>query len=148
MTAGDGGDQVVIRRRINATRRELFDAWTDPEGMREWMCPGDTVSADVEIDPRVGGALLIIMHCPTEVVEHRGEFTIVDPPSKLAFTWIAKSTDLQPTLVTVEFFEITPTESELVLTHRPIRKKEVTDQYRSGWSQIVSRLEQYVQRRK
>jgi len=122
----------------------LFDAWTDPEGMREWMCPGNIVSADVQIDPRVGGHLIIIMRGPTDVFEHRGEFTVVDRPSKLAFTWIAKSTDLRPTLVTVEFFEVTATESELVLTHLEIPRKEVSDQYQGGWSQIVTRLEQYI----
>jgi len=121
----------------------LFDAWTDPEGMREWMCPGNIVSADVQIDPRVGGHLIIIMRGPTDVFEHRGEFTVVDRPSKLAFPWIAKSTDLRPTLVTVEFFEVTATERELVLTHLEIPRKEVSDQYQGGWSQIV-RLEQYI----
>ncbi|MBZ5622832.1 MAG: SRPBCC domain-containing protein [Acidobacteriia bacterium] len=146
MTASGAGP-VVIRRRIRATREELFDAWTDPEGMREWMCPGNIVSADVQMDLRVGGALLIIMRGPTEAFEHRGEFTIIDRPSKLAFTWIAKSADLRPTLVTVEFFEVTAHESELVLTHQEIPRREVTDQYRGGWSQIVSRLEQFIQRR-
>jgi len=142
--AGTRGGKVFIRRQIRATRQELFDAWTDPEGMREWMCPGNIVSADVQIDPRVGGHLIIIMRGPTDVFEHRGEFTVVDRPSKLAFTWIAKSTDLRPTLVTVEFFEVTATESELVLTHLEIPRKEVSDQYQGGWSQIVTRLEQYI----
>jgi uncharacterized protein YndB with AHSA1/START domain len=36
--AGTRGGKVFIRRQIRATRQELFDAWTDPEGMREWMC--------------------------------------------------------------------------------------------------------------
>jgi len=142
--AGTRGGKVFIRRQIRATRQELFDALTDPEGMREWMCPGNIVSADVQIDPRVGGHLIIIMRGPTDVFEHRGEFTVVDRPSKLAFTWIAKSTDLRPTLVTVEFFEVTATESELVLTHLEIPRKEVSDQYQGGWSQIVTRLEQYI----
>jgi uncharacterized protein YndB with AHSA1/START domain len=144
VTAGNRGGEVVIRRQIQATRQELFDAWTDPEGMREWMCPGNIVSADVQMDLRVGGHLVIVMRGPAESFEHRGEFTIIDRPSKLAFTWIAKSTDLHPTLVTVEFFEVTATESELVLTHLEIPRKEVSDQYQGGWRQIVSRLEQYI----
>jgi uncharacterized protein YndB with AHSA1/START domain len=147
VTAGDPGDTVVIRRRIRATREELFDAWTDPAGMREWMCPGNIVSAEVQMEPRVGGSLLIIMRGPTEAFEHRGEVTIVDPPSKLAFTWAAKSTDSHPTLVTVELLEVTATETELVLTHQEIPRKEVIDQYRGGWGQIVSRLAEHIQRR-
>ena len=92
----------------------------------------------------MGGQLVIVMRGPTESFEHRGEFTIIDRPRKLAFTWIAKSTDLHPTLVTVEFFEVTATESELVLTHLEIPRKEVSDQYQGGWKQIVGRLEQAI----
>lgn len=31
---------LVVRRRISATRAELFDAWLDPEALAVWMRPG------------------------------------------------------------------------------------------------------------
>jgi len=142
------GNTVVIHRRIVATREELFDAWTDAEGMRAWMCPGNTVSVDVRMDLRVGGSLLVIMRDPDKKHEHRGEFTVVDRPGKLAFTWIAVATDMRPTLVTVEFFAVSESECDLVLTHEKFPKKEASDQYRGGWAQIVGRLEQYLQSRR
>jgi len=147
MIAGDEDNRVVIRRRIKATSEELFDSLIDPDGMKEWICPGDIVSAEVQMEPRVGGKLLIIMRGPAESYEHRGEFKVVERPSKLAFTWIAKATDWESTLVTVEFFETGEGESELVLTHEKFPRKEVADQYRGGWRQIVTGLEQYLQRR-
>ena len=147
MTTDADTGRVVVRRRIAATREELFDEWTDPDSMRVWMCPGDVVSADVALDPRVGGSLHILMRSPTQTFEHRGEFTVVDRPSKLAFTWIAVATDLVPTLVTVEFFVAGENETELVLTHERFPRKEVADQYQGGWGQIVGRLEQHLKRR-
>ena len=102
------GNKAIVRRRMRATREELFDAWTDQEGMREWMCPGDVVSADVRLEPRVGGALHITMHSPSAIYEHTGEFRVVERPSKLAFTWTADNMDGQVTLVTVEFLEVSP----------------------------------------
>lgn len=140
-------NRAVIRRRIWATREELFDAWTDQEGMREWMCPGDVVSAEVRLDPRVGGKLLIVMRSPTATYEHTGEFRVVERPSKLAFTWTADAMDGQITLVTVELIEVSGAETELVLTHEHIPRKEVRDRYQSGWTKIVNTLEQYLQRR-
>lgn len=139
-------NKAVIRRRIRATREELFDAWTDQEGMREWMCPGDVVSAEVRLDPRVGGALLIIMQSPTATHRHTGEFRVVERPSKLAFTWTADAMDGQLTLVTVEFLPISNAETELILTHERIPTKDVSDRYQSGWAKIVSTLEQYLQK--
>jgi uncharacterized protein YndB with AHSA1/START domain len=139
--------RLVIRKRIEATREELFDAWTDPESMQEWMCPGDIESAEVEMEARVGGKLLIVMKGPTESHEHRGEVTIVERPSKLAFSWTGKGTDWRLTLVTVEFFEVSENETELVLTHENFPSKEVRDRHQGGWSKIVTLLEQHIRRR-
>ena len=144
MTLGPDDHSLVIRRRIAATPEELFDAWTDADGMRYWMCPGNIRSVEVRLDPRVGGSLLVIMRDADKAYEHKGQFTIVDRPSKLAFTWIAPATDLLPTLVTVEFLRISENESELVLTHERFLRKDPSDQYRGGWSQILARLDIYL----
>ena len=135
------GNRVVVRKRIRATREELFDAWTDPEGMRDWMRPGDAMSAEVQMDPRVGGSVLFIIRNATETFEHRGEFRVFDRPAKLAFTWTAKAMEGTTTLVTVEFLAISPEETEIVLTHEGIPSKEVSDRYQSGWGRIIEHLE-------
>jgi uncharacterized protein YndB with AHSA1/START domain len=144
MSEAEGSGKLVVRRRISATREELFDAWTDPEGMRDWMCPGEITSAEVVMDLRVGGSFLITMRTATEAYEHRGEFTIIDRPSKLAFTWVAKATNWRPTLVTVELLQIGEEETELVLTHEKFPTKETRDQYMDGWGQIVDRLARHL----
>jgi uncharacterized protein YndB with AHSA1/START domain len=138
-------EAIVIRRRIAARREEVFDAWTDAKGMQLWMCPGDIVSAVVHLDARVGGALRVTMQGPTGTYEHSGEFTTVDRPSRLAFTWRAKATDSVPTLVTVEFFEATDGHCDLVLTHEKFPRLGAREQYRGGWAQIIIRLETFLQ---
>ena len=148
MTLRPEDHSLVIRRRIAATPEELFDAWTDGDGMRNWMCPGNIRSVEVRIEPRVGGALVVIMHDANKAHEHKGEFTIVERPLKLAFTWTAAATDMRPTLVTVEFLPVSEIETELVLTHERFPRKEPADQYRGGWSQIVARLDTYLQTRR
>lgn len=135
---------VTIRRRIRATRDEVFDEWLDPEGMREWMCPGDVVSAEVRLDPRVGGALHIAMRSPTQTHLHTGEFRVVDRPSKLAFTWTADAMDGQVTLVTIDLVEASAMETDLILTHELIPRKEVSDRYQSGWAKIVEHLDKHL----
>lgn len=145
MTADADAGRLVIRRRIAAAREELFEQWTDPESMRVWMCPDDIVSTDVLMDLRVGGSLLITMRGATRAYEHRGEFTIIDRPAKLAFTWISGATDSRATLVTVEFFEVSETESDLVLTHDELPTTQAKDQHRAGWNQIIGRLDQFLQ---
>jgi len=138
------GEAIVLRRRIPASRDEVFAAWIDGDGRRAWMCPGDITSADVQLDPRVGGALRILMHGPNGSYEHWGEFTAFERPSKLAFTWCAKATDFLPTLVTVEFREAPDGQCDLRLTHERFPRPEPRDQYRGGWAQILIRLEIFL----
>ena len=138
-------NKVVVERRIRATREEIFDEWLDPEGMREWMCPGDVVSAEVRLEPRVGGTLHIAMRSPTQTHLHTGEFRVVDRPSKLAFTWTADAMDGRITLVTIELVAASDHETDLTLTHELIPRKEVSDRYQSGWTKIVDHLEKYLE---
>jgi len=141
-------DAIIIRRRIAASREEVFEAWTDAAGMQLWMCPGDIVSADVHLDARVGGSLRVVMNSPTGTHEHWGVFTAIDRPSKLAFTWYAKATDFQPTLVTVELFEAPHGHCDLVLKHEKVPRPDASEQYRGGWGQIVARLESFLRGRR
>lgn len=97
-------DRLVVRKVIPVPREEVFAAWIDPESVRHWMCPGDILTAEAQLDPRVGGTYRIVMKSRTSAFDHRGEYLVVDPPSKLVFTWVSAETDNQPTIVTVELF--------------------------------------------
>ncbi|MBZ5607234.1 MAG: SRPBCC domain-containing protein [Acidobacteriia bacterium] len=87
---------VVIRRRIPAPRAEVFAAWTDPESIRHWMCPGDATSAEAHLDVRVGGKFRVVMKSPSRDYVHTGEYLTVDPPSKLAFSWSTDESSPRP----------------------------------------------------
>jgi uncharacterized protein YndB with AHSA1/START domain len=79
--------------------------------------------------------------------EHHGVFTVIDRPAVLAFTWIAKATDMQITLVTVEFIDRGELETELVLTHQRWPRSKGLEQYRGGWTSILDKLAAVLRRR-
>lgn len=138
-------DALVVRRVLPVSRERVFAAWLDPVSMAQWMMPGETTEAFVEIDARVGGSFRIVMRHGrrgNQDYEHRGEYLVIQPPSLLSFTWISDATDHQPTVVTVELHE-RGDDTELVLTHRrlPPAKAEA---HRLGWSDIVRKLAQAV----
>ena len=88
----DGTYRVVARRRMPAPREIVYEAWTDPSGIHEWMCPGDVVSAEAALDVRVGGSFRIVMKSKDRDHVHIGTYQVVEPPSKLVFTWAAPET--------------------------------------------------------
>ena len=139
-TATNTETSLKITRRIHATPEEVFDAWTDAEGMAVWMTPGDSKHSRVTIDPRVGGRFQIDMVGDKATYEHRGEYLIVDRPRKLSFTWISKPTNEQRTVVTVELKPVGADETELTLTHEGLPSADSTKGHAQGWGVIVEKL--------
>ena len=138
----DGKHRMVVRRTMLAPREIVYAAWIDPEGIREWMCPGDIVSAEAELDVRVGGSFRIIMRSKEQVHEHVGTYQVVDPPAKLSFTWSGGNAGSEITLVTVEFIAHGE-ESELVITHEGFTNPDLAQRYEMGWGTIARKFSEY-----
>ncbi|HET8834011.1 MAG TPA: SRPBCC domain-containing protein [Gemmatimonadales bacterium] len=140
---GDTAPVLVVRRRIAVPRERVFAAWLDSESLAQWMRPGDSTTATVTVDPRVGGGFRIVMDGPTHgAVEHHGEYLVIDPPSLLSFTWISRPTEHRATVVTIEFEE-RGSETELILTHRGLPAKAL-EGHRNGWTDVVRLLDEVL----
>lgn len=141
----DGRYRVVTRRRMPAPREIVFEAWIDPKGIHEWMCPGDAISAEATLDVRVGGSYRLVMKGKDKDHVHIGTYQVVEPPSKLVFTWAGAENPADVTLVTVEFFPHGD-ESELVLTHERFPKPDLAQRYENGWNTIAEKFAAYLSR--
>jgi uncharacterized protein YndB with AHSA1/START domain len=133
---------MSIRRKMPAPREVVYEAWIDPQGLREWMCPGDVISAEAVLDVRVGGSYRIVMKGKERDHVHTGVYQVVEPNAKLVFTWTQDGNEVI-TLVTVEFLA-QGNESELVLTHEHFAKADVAKRYESGWGTIAEKLSSYL----
>lgn len=74
---------VTVRKILPATCEEVFDAWLDPEGLREWMRPGLIADCDVTLEPRIGGEFRIVMKGPDVETINTGRFLVLDRPVRL-----------------------------------------------------------------
>jgi len=141
--SADGKHRIVARRRMPAPREIVYDAWIDPQGLREWMCPGDVISAEATLDVRVGGSFRITMKSETKVHEHVGTYQVVDRPSKLVFTWSGLENPAEITLVTVDFIAHGD-ESDLVITHERFTDPAVAQRYEMVWGTIAKKLAEHL----
>lgn len=130
---------VQLRRTYNASREEIFAAWTEPERMREWLCPAGATISWIEVDLRVGGAFRIDMHSEHGTHSHTGEYREIVRPEKLVFTWSSINTQYKETLVTVELIQHGQ-QTELVLTHEGLPDKKAQEMHSLGWSSILDKL--------
>ncbi len=143
--AGSDIPRVVVERILPAAPTEVFAAWLDRDALRAFIGPGDANTAEVEIDPHVGGRFRIIMRRDGSAVEHVGEYRAIDPPRRLVFTWQSPNTEHRPTLVSIE---CTPHEdgTRLVLIHEQLPSDEAAERHEKGWTIRVEKLAAVVRR--
>jgi uncharacterized protein YndB with AHSA1/START domain len=80
-----------MTRTFEAPAQAVFDAFTSEEVIRRWWHAGnDWETPEAKVDLRVGGEVRVVMRNPHEDVRYggRGRYTEIDPPNRLAFTWV------------------------------------------------------------
>ena len=140
------GHVLKITRTIHASRQEVFEAWTNVESVKQWMCPEGSFVSFVELDVRVGGAFRIDMHIEGAEVVHTGIYRAITPPEKLVFTWVSRNAHYRASLVTVELFAHGDT-TELVLRQIDLPDEQAVQQHISGWTELMEHLALTLQKR-
>ncbi|MGA8219760.1 MAG: SRPBCC domain-containing protein [Solirubrobacterales bacterium] len=98
---------VRIERTLDAPAEDVFDAWTSEEVISRWFRPKEGWrEADAEVDLRVGGRIRVMMRTPDgEPVGAGGEYTLIERPHRLAFTWTFDDDRSNEQMIELEFTE-------------------------------------------
>jgi uncharacterized protein YndB with AHSA1/START domain len=138
-----GGLVLRIERTFDAPAEEVFEAWTSGEVlMRWWHAEPDWETPSAEIDLRVGGKLRIVMHDPEEGAEYggSGEYTVIEPPHRLAFTWTWDDDPSHPQLIELEFSERDGV-TAVRMTNSGITTEKGRDEHEDGWRKCFDNLD-------
>jgi uncharacterized protein YndB with AHSA1/START domain len=133
---------VRIERTYQAPAQAVFAAWTSPEVMRRWWQAevGWETSA-AEVDLRVGGEVRVVMRDPAKDIGYGGggRYTEVDPPRRLAFTWLWDG-DTRRTLIEIEFEETAGGATTVRFTHRGLWDEAAVRAHEAGWGHVLDNL--------
>ena len=84
--------EVEFERVYEAPLEKVWQAWTDPEMIKQWWGPRNVSIPECEIDLRVGGKIHIVMEAGEAMGPYKGtkwpmlgKFTAVEPKSKLSY---------------------------------------------------------------
>jgi uncharacterized protein YndB with AHSA1/START domain len=138
---------IVVERTMPATPNEVFEHWSDPESLAEWMRPSEGMRrASVDVDFRVGGKFRIVMHGEQDFAQH-GEYLEIETDRRIVFTWISEwlPAEEQQTLVTVSLEPIGSDETRLLLVHESLPAGDAYQGHESGWARILAGLGTAVQ---
>lgn len=84
--------QLNFEREYPAPLPQVWQAWTEPDLLRQWWGPENTVVTDCDIDLRLGGALRIVMEADEGMGKYQGTrwpmvgtFTAIDHETRLSY---------------------------------------------------------------
>jgi uncharacterized protein YndB with AHSA1/START domain len=134
MASAEPTTPVEVTTRIEASPEVVFDFFTDPDKMVQWM------GRAAELEPLPGGRLRCDIN-GRDVA--RGEFVALEPPRRLVFSWgwEGESAATPPGLSTVEvLLEPDGEGTNLRLLHRDLPSAEVAAKHGEGWTHYLQRL--------
>lgn len=112
-----GDTEVRIERLFDAPRELVWEAYTDPELLCEWLGPRRLTMTVQEMDVRSGGSYRYTHQSGEDgPFVFYGEFREVDPPRLLVQTFDFEGNDLGPSLDRVEFEQVGAEQTRLVIT--------------------------------
>ena len=78
---------LVLEKILDVTPEQVYKAWTDQEGIKNWFCPTPWKTVLCEMDLRPGGKFKTVMKSP-EGQEYPGEGCFIEliPNKKIVWT--------------------------------------------------------------
>lgn len=151
-----GGHVLHMSRMFNAPRELVYEAFTNPAMVSEWMGPRGFSAMDLEYDVRPGGRWRLRLHVtgPTMDCDPHGQTDLwmqgtyleVAPPERLVYTfaWDGR-TDIpyEETTITVTFREL---EGKTVMDFKqgPFADAANRDEHTVGWTSSFERFAEFL----
>jgi uncharacterized protein YndB with AHSA1/START domain len=142
------GRELVLTRILDAPRALVFQAWTDPARLAQWMGPRGYTATDLEHDLRPGGAWRTCLR-PDDGGDNlwqSGVYREIVEPERLVFTFAWDGPDGRPgheTLVTVTLADEAG-KTKMTFHQAIFESVERRDSHQGGWSSAFDRLEEHL----
>jgi uncharacterized protein YndB with AHSA1/START domain len=134
---------LEMKRVLPAAPSVVFAAFSDPNELANWWGPEGFNIPSLEYDPRAGESYRIEMQPPEgDPFFLTGEFREVDPPARLAYTFVWEDPDPDDveTLVGLSFRDLGES-TEVALTQGPFKTEARRALHRGGWTDSFDKLE-------
>lgn len=155
ITTSTEGRDLILTRIIDASRENVFKAWTDPALLKQWFAPLPWTTTVVETDVRPGGSSLFVMRGPDgNEFPNRGVYLDVVKNERLVFTDAftrAWEPSEKPFMVVAVTFEDQGGKTKYTarVQHWTVADREAHEQmgFHQGWAVCAEQLAALVEKR-
>ena len=136
---------LVLQRRFDAPRERVFQAFTDPEVIKQWWGPQGFTTTDAEMDPVSGGRArwCMVRDADGHVSRVAAQVVAVEPPCRLVLQmtdhcdgdpdWQDIPADMT-TIVTLDFEALGRHKTEVTLRQEGFPDALARDVHKKGWA--------------
>lgn len=139
--------ELVVTRIIDAPRRLVFKAWTEPEQVALWWGPQGFTTTYCKMDIRPGGRFRLCMRSPAGT-DHwkQGVYHDIVEPERVVFTFAWEDAEGKPghELLTTVTFADHGAKTKLTLHQAVFETIERRDDHRQGWTSCLERFARYM----
>jgi uncharacterized protein YndB with AHSA1/START domain len=140
--------ELVLTRLIDAPPEKLFNAWTDPDLLKQWFAPLPWTTPHAELDVRPGGSTLVVMRGPDgSEFPNRGVYLEVVKNRRIVFTdafsaaWEPSAKPFMTVILTFEN-EGGKTRYIALVRHWTVADREAHEKmgFHEGWGRCADQL--------
>src|ERR1700683_3580660 len=143
----------VIERTLKASPERVFDAFTDPEQLKQWWWPKGFTCPAADVDLRIGGTYKIAMEWPDSIPADAqfshylgGEYYEIDRPHRLVMSGRAVNDEKGELFATLIELTLEPRAGGTALTMKqsyfePMPPPAALAGAEQGWSEQLDKLE-------
>lgn len=148
MTAASGELALDIERVRPAAAPAVYRAFSAADELAKWWGPEGFTVPRLDFEPKVGSSYRIEMQPPEGDPFHlTGEFRELEPPARLAYTFVWEKPDRDDveTLVELSFRDLGDS-TAVVLAQGPFKTAARRELHRNGWTDSFDKLELFLLR--
>jgi uncharacterized protein YndB with AHSA1/START domain len=140
------GLTLEIKRVLEAPRSTVYRQFSEGDELAKWWGPAGFSVSSLDYEPRVGATYRIEMQPPEgDAFFLTGEFRVVEPDSRLSYTFIWEDPDPDDveTLVDLSFADVGDS-TEVTFTQGRFRTQDRYALHRDGWGDGFDKLAELV----
>lgn len=144
----DSSNHINISKDFNVPVELVFQAWTQPEQLKQWWKPMNNQLLEVKNELQPGGAIEYrFSRAAAEDLVIRGNYKEVEENSKLVYTWKWDLTEaaLEPSeyILTLNFIK-QDNGSRLEIQQDSTEEQEAIQPHKEGWTQALDALAEFL----
>ena len=141
---------LVISRSLKPSPAQIWQCWTTPEYVKQFMVPKPHTVTECEIDLRVGGRFNSTFLVEGNEMKNEGVFLEIIEHKRLAFTdfftegWKPSAEPFMTAIVEFDPNKEGGTELKIIVRHRTKENRENHENmgFFDGWNKVIDQLEQ------